>query len=427
VLCGIVPTFWVLIVGRVIQGLAGGLLLPVAIATLFRTFPPNERGLALGFFAIPMVAGPALGPTIGGYIVTNLEWRLVFFVNLPIGIATFMLSLFLMRREAAGHAARFDFVGAIFSTLGFGLCLYGLSRVSDDGWDSLSVLGCLAGGGISLVTFLVYEVFKSDPLLNVRLFAIPQFMIANIVGWVSTVALFGAEFMLPLYLQNLRGLSAVDTGLLLMPQGFSSALVGPIAGRLTDKFGARYIVVVGFVLLAINTWQLSQLTLETSYGTLRLLLLLRGAALGLSLQPTQLTALAVVPPRATTNASSLTSAMRNVFQSFGIAMLSNVVQTQTSVHQTVLSWQVTPWSTSGAFLAQISQSLQAAQGLAPAAAQRVAAAMLSGQIAQQAAVLAFADAYRITFYAAVIAFALAWLLPGPGAARRASGEMVVGH
>ena len=157
-------------------------------------------------------------------------------------------------------------------------------------------MDALLGFGIlCLLALAVNELSRKDPLIDIRLFAIPQFLIANVVGWVSALALFGAEFMLPLYLQNLRGLSALDAGLLLMPQGLTVGVVGPIAGRLVDKIGARYVVAVGFILLTINTWELSQLTLTTSYGELTGLLIVRGAALGFAMQPIMLVALAAAP------------------------------------------------------------------------------------------------------------------------------------
>jgi DHA2 family multidrug resistance protein len=224
------------------------------------------------------------------------------------------------------------------------------------------------------------------------------------------VALFGAEFMLPLYAQNLRGLSAVDTGLLLMPQGLAIALAGPIAGRLVDRIGARWIVMVGFLMMAFNTYQLSQITLTTDYGTLRWLLVVRGLALGCTMQPTSLVALAAVPAELRTNASSLLTALRGVWQSFGIAMLSTVVQTQTVTHSTLLAWQVTPDAKQGQFVGQVGAYLQHT-GLSAAAANATAVASMLVQIGQQAAVLAFADAYRITLLAAIIAFFLSFLLP----------------
>jgi EmrB/QacA subfamily drug resistance transporter len=426
VVCGLAPAFWVLVVGRLLQGLAAGLLLPMLVSVIFQVFPPGERGAALGFFAIPIVAGPALGPTLGGYIITNWDWRLVFFVNLPIGILSVVLGAMFLRPGKPIQGGRFDGWGFVLSSLGFGLTLYGLSQVASHGWSSLIVRGFIGTGLLSLVAFIAYELTRPDPLLNMRLFAIPQFLNSNIVGWVSTVALFGAEFMLPLYLQNLRGLSAVETGLILMPQGLAIALAGPLAGRLVDRIGARWIVMVGFVLMAVNTYQLSQITLTTDFGTLRWLLVARGLALGCTMQPTTLTALAAVPPELRTNATSLVTAMRSIWQSFGVAMLSTVVQTQTQTHTTVLAWQVRPETSQGQFLAQIGTLLQQHADLSGAAANATAAALLLSQIGHQAAVLAFGDAYRISFVAAIVAFFLSLLLPGRGSVR-ADPTAAMGH
>jgi len=171
-------------------------------------------------------------------------------------------------------------------------------------------------------------------------------------------------------------------------------------------------VMFGFVLMAINTWQLSQLSLTTDFGTLRVLLALRGLALGCTMTPTQLTALAAAPRELQTNASSLVTAMRSVWQSFGIAMLATVVQTQTTVHSAVLAWQVRPDTSQGQFLAQMAAGLQQQAPLSEAAANATAVALMLGQVAQQAAVMAFADAYRVSFAAALVAFLLSLLLPG---------------
>jgi DHA2 family multidrug resistance protein len=425
-LCGLAPVFWVLIVGRVLQGFAGGMLLPIAVSTLFRSFPPNERGLALGFFAIPLVAGPALGPTLGGYLVTYWDWRLVFFINLPIGAAAIILSSLFLRQDSPRAGLRFDAVGAVLSALAFGLTLYGLSQVSEYGWGSIRVQSLIGTGLFFLVAFIGWEVASDHPLLDVRLFAIPQFLIANVVGWVSTIALFGAEFLLPLYLQTLRGLSAVDTGLLLMPQGLSAAISGPIGGRLVDRIGARWVVMFGFTLLAFNTWQLSQITLTTSYSELRWLLVARGLALGFSLQPTQLVALAVIPDHLRTSASSLNNALRNIFSSFGIAMLSTIVATQSVVHTAVLGWQVRPDTTQGLFLSQASALLQQRVALPAGIADATVVSLVLGQIRQLAAVLAFGDAYRVTFVASLAAIALATLLPGRGL-RTGGPESMAAH
>jgi DHA2 family multidrug resistance protein len=420
-MAGLAPVYPLLVVGRILQGISGGLLLPVGFSTIFRAFPPERRGVALGFLAIPIVAGPALGPTIGGWIVTYLDWRLIFFLNLPIGIIAVVLAAVLMRDEREDRKPILDGWGAVLASAGFGSVLYGLSKVADDGWTSLTVVGFVLFGAICLLLLVMHELEAEHPLLELRVFAIPEFVIGNVIGWTSTIALFGAEFLLPLYLQNLRGLSAFNTGLILLPQGLAIGILGPIAGRLTDKVGVRIIAALGFLLLAVNTWNFAHLTLDTSYSTIRVLLILRGAGLACTLQSSQLVALSAVPPRYVTNATSLTTALRNVFQSFGIAFLGVVVQTQTVTHASLLSQQVTATSPAGTFIQQATAGImQATQGISQTAAQAEAAAIMMGQIVRESSVLAFGDAYRITFFATLVALVLCVFLPDRlgGAGRR---------
>lgn len=411
-LCGLAPSFWVLTVGRILQGMSGGVLLPVAMSALFNAFPEGERGAAMGALAIPIVAGPALGPTIGGYIITHLDWRWVFLVNLPIGVLAVAAAAALLRPSLPRWSVRFDAVGAVLSSLAFGSILYGLSEVTKEGWGSLTVRGLIGVGLIGLVAFCVYETTQPEPLLDVRLFLLPRFLVANVVTWVSSVALLGAEFMLPLYLQDLRGLTALDTGLLLLPQGLAMVIAGPLAGRLTDKIGARPVAVAGCLLLALNTWDLSHLTLDTTYDALRGILVLRGLALGLAMTPTQLVGLAAVPEQQRTNASSIFTASKNIFSSFGVALLATIVEARSIFHAAVLGWQVRPGTVSGAAVSQIDSLLQAHAHLATPAAHLAAIEMIVAQVRQQAAVLAFGDAYRVTFFAALLAIVLATLLPG---------------
>jgi MFS transporter, DHA2 family, multidrug resistance protein len=423
-LCGLAPAFWVLILGRLIQGVSGGVMFPIMFSALFNAFPENERGGALGLLMIPVVGGPAFGPTIGGYIVTHLDWRWVFLVNLPVGALAVLTAAALLRPSVARTDAHFDAVGAVFSSLAFGSILYGLSQLSRAGWGSLTVQGFVGVGLLSLVIFCGYELTQEEPLLDVRLFALPQFLVANVVTWVSSVALLGAEFMLPLYLQNLRGLSALDTGLLLMPQGLAVGIAGPLAGRIVDRIGARPVVLVGCLLLAWNTWDLSHITLTTSYGSLRWLLIIRGLALGLAMTPTQLVGMAAVPERLRTNASSLFTATKSVFSSFGVAVLATVVQSQTAAYSTLLSWQVRLDTPQGIALGRLGGVLQAQFGLPSSVAHVAAIKLVLAEVGQQAAVLAFGDAYRITFFAALLALLLALLLPGRRAAKLDRATMV---
>lgn len=421
-LCGISPSFAVIVTGRVIQGFSGGMLLPLGISTLFRVFPPDRRGAAMGFLAIPIAAGPALGPAVGGYIVSYLDWRFIFFLNLPVGALAIGLAMAWLRDERDGATLGLDLPGAILAAAGITAILYAFTRVPDDGWSSLTVEGLLAFGAFCLFLFAVYELEMPQPLLQVRLFALPQFLVGNVIGWTSTLALFGAEFLLPLYLQNLRGLSAFNTGLLLLPQGVSTAVFGPIAGRLQDRIGVRTVVTAGFILLAVNTWSLSHLTLYTTYPTLEFYLVLRGAALGLTLQGANLVALNAAPRELVTNASALFTAMRNVFQSLGVALLGTIQQTGVTTHTEELRQNVAPGTQGSLLIQQIAAGLlHTFPGLSQAAAQAQAATIVLGQVEAQAAVLAFGDAYRFTFLAALLAIGLSLFLPGRLLDRTASG------
>lgn len=327
-LCGLAPTLWTLIAARTLQGFGGGIALPLGTAMLFAAFPPAERGKALGTFGIALVVAPALGPILGGWLVDQGHWRWIFFINIPIGIVGVAIGSLWLREQRRGREARFDPLGLLCSTIGFGAVLYAASVAADQGWSSRAVIIGFVVGAVALALFVVVELFVApEPLLDLRLFGKPVFTLAAITGYVSTVALFGAEFLMPLYLQVLRGRSALQAGVLLLPLAIASAFVSPFAGRLFDKFGPRPLAIIGFGLLAVNTWQFSELTTTTSIVWIQFLLALRGVALGLTVQTTLTTALSVVPGPQTARGSALINATRQVIQSIGVAILATVLAT----------------------------------------------------------------------------------------------------
>jgi MFS transporter, DHA2 family, multidrug resistance protein len=212
------------------------------------------------------------------------------------------------------------------SSIGFASILYAASEVSTRGWNDPLVLSLFGGGVLALVLFAVHELRSQDPIVDLRLFKNRIFTISSIVGWVSVLALFGAEFLMPLYLQSLRGLSPFETGLMLLPLAITSGIVAPIAGVLYDRIGARPLLVLGFALIMFNTWQLSQIKLDTSYWEIGWLLAIRGVGLGLIIQPTLNAALSVVSGKAVRRATSLVNASRQIFLSLGVALLASILQ-----------------------------------------------------------------------------------------------------
>ena len=301
--CGLAPSLPVLIAARAMQGFGGGIALPLGLALLLNAFPASEQGMALGFFGIAIIVAPALGPILGGWLVDHGLWRLIFFINPPIGLLGVLLGTRFLRERRSDRRPPLDTLGLITEIIGFGAILYGASRAQSLGWSSPSVVFAFVIGGIGLIAFAIVELYVAKvPLLDLRLFTKPVFLNASLIGYVSVIALFGAEFLMPLYLQALRGLTAFQTGLMLLPLAITGGISVTLAGRLYDRVGPRPLVAVGFAILMVNTWQLSQLQADTPLSWIIVLLAFRGLALGLTVQTTMVTALSVValrdlPPR----------------------------------------------------------------------------------------------------------------------------------
>lgn len=316
-----------LVAARGVQGLGGGIALPLGMAMMFRAFPPGQRGAAFGVFGIVMVFAPAIGPLVGGWLVDQNLIPWIFLVNLPIGILGLIVgSLFLVGGKGSKDV-RSDIPGMILAAGGFGLILYATSIAGQQGvgWTSPEVLLLLGAGLITLFAFTIVELRVSAPLMDLRLYAIPSFALANIANVVGTISLFGAEFLLPLYLQILRGETAFDAGLILLPMAATSMIMSPIAGRMADKIGPRTPMVIGFLLIAFNTYQLAHIEMNTSLVLIMVIVAIRGIAVGLIMQNAQLASLLDVPMRRINRATPLINATRQTMQSIGVAVLATIL------------------------------------------------------------------------------------------------------
>ncbi|HEY3247991.1 MAG TPA: DHA2 family efflux MFS transporter permease subunit [bacterium] len=415
-LSGLAPGLWFLVGSRALQGLGGGIAIPLGSAMLFAAFPPTEQGLALGVFGIALLVAPALGPILGGLLVDSHLWRWIFFINIPIGILGVTLASRLLRERRPPSAPSINPVSIATSVVGFGSVLYAASFAAEGGWTSGRVLLWFGIGFASLAVFAAYELFRARwPLLNLRLYARRNFLRASLVGYVSVLALFGAEFLMPVYLQALRGRSALETGLILLPLAATAGITAPIAGRVYDKTGPRILLVAGFGVLMINTWQLSAITADTPIRWILFLLALRGLALGLTVQTTFVTALNDVPRDGVARGSSLINSTRFVVQSIGVAVLATVLAGSLSpqikaLQRTFLEAPEASVRRTGLCEAR---SAQPESSIVPASTTQPSPAMLS--LIRQACdeyVKGFERAYRLTFYAALLAMLLGMTLPG---------------
>ena len=411
-----------LIAARALQGIGGGLALPLGIAMLFGAFPPKERGVALGIFGIALVFAPASGPLLGGWLVDHnlLSW--IFFLNIPIGIVGLTVGTMFLKERKSDRPLKADYLGILFSTIGFGAILYGASVAGQEGssWTAPQTLAAFGVGIVGLILFVIIELRNSDPLLDLRLFLIPSFAMANIVGWVGILALFGAEFLLPLYLQILRGKSAFDTGLFLLPLAIASGIMTPIAGRIADRFGPRMPLAVGFALIAFNTWQLRDIRVDTDLNWLQFLLIIRGLGFGLVIQNSIVAAQRDVPLRLTARASSLINATRQTIQSVGVAALATILTSAVTINvgQEILK-RLSPAMQAQAapFLQQFSEgarsSLPSLSSLPAQMPAEVKNAIIGAVgIFQDQYITGLENAYTVTFVFALAATVLSLLLPG---------------
>jgi EmrB/QacA subfamily drug resistance transporter len=384
---------------RILQGLGGGLLTPLGFTILFKTVPPERRGLVTGVFGLPILFAPVVGPTLGGYIVQYINWRFIFTLNLPVGILGLFLGWMLLCETELVPGLRFDVRGFVLAALGFSAVLYALAKVPDWGWSDARTLVLLAGGGIVLLVWIVVELTETQPLLELRVLRDPTFALSTLVNFIITVALYSSLLLMPLFLQDYRGLGAFQTGLLLFPQAVASAVVMPISGRLFDRFGPRPLIVPGLLLLAYATWRLTTLDVMTPDANLRVILVLRGLAMGLVLMPALTVALNTLPNHMIARGSALTNVLRQLFSAFATAIFITLLQSRQTFHQAIFSQTVTP------DLPGVSQTLAGMQdylmqqGMSLAQAKSAAVLALYQQMTLRAAVSSFEDCF---FIAAVI-------------------------
>ncbi len=429
-LCGIAPSLPLLIAARALQGFGGGIAQPLGPAQLYRAFPPQEQGSAFGILGIALVVAPALGPILGGWLVDINFWRAIFFINVPIGIIAVIWGWFSLPDYRTGTRPLFDPLGLLTALIGFGAVLYAASVAEVNGWTGLITVGLLALGMLALIVHGIVELrVAKDPLMNLRLFSNRTFLNASLVGYVATVALFGAEFLMPLYLQSFRGRTALEAGLILLGVAATSAIATPLAGRLYDHIGPRAIMVVGFIILCINTWQLALLQATTPIWYIVFLLALRGLAIGLTLQTSYVTAMGSIPLDQLPRGSSLLNSTRFVVQAISVATLATILvsfltpQIKAQQQQLEASPQVatvrfgvceTPGVPPGN---NIPPGAQASLSALPPPAAAQAKAKIEGFLNQACdqTMKGFEAAYEITFYAAIGALILAAFLPGwPG-------------
>jgi EmrB/QacA subfamily drug resistance transporter len=326
-LCGLATSMTELIVFRVLQGLGGGMTLPVGQMMMAKAAGPKRMGRVMSVVAVPMMLAPILGPTIGGLLIQGTSWRWIFYVNVPIGVAAFISAIRTVPRMHLGDAGTLDFRGLVLMGAGLALLTYGLAEIGTTGsfTDSRVLIGCFAG--LALVAlFVVLALRIPRPLLDLRLYRRPTFASASAAMFFLSAALFGAMILLPLYLQGIRHDDVIDTGLLVGAQGVGAAVSMPLSGKLTDRYGGGPIALIGVTITAVLTIPFGLIGAHTSIAWIEIAMFVRGTGIGFGFMPAMTAAFASLEPSELSDATPQMNVLQRVGASIGTAVLAVVLQ-----------------------------------------------------------------------------------------------------
>lgn len=426
IMCGLSRSLNELVIFRILQGCGGAALLSTAQATLFEIFPPRQIGMVQAIFGIGVMVGPTVGPTLGGYITDNYSWPWVFFINVPIGIVAATLTLTFMR-ESRFHRkpeGGVDIIGILLLAIGVGCLQTMLEKGHREDWFNSDLIVWLAViSTLGVIAFVIWELRVENPAVNLRILKHRDFTAGTLYGLVLGFGLYGGIFILPVYLQQLRGFTAAQTGWILFPGGMATAFTLPFTGRLVSKIAPRRMVFVGTIAFIASMWILHFITLDTSQEQLFMPLVLRGVAMGFLFLPLTLVALGSLVGKDIGAGTGLFNLARQLGGSAGIAYLSTFVDQRATVHRTTLVEYINIYNPVVMQRLHDIQMGLIAKGHPASVAKQQALAIVDRMVQGQAMVMSFSDAFLVIGAAFVVALPLLLLfkkgrlasMGGPGA------------
>ncbi|MHB1661373.1 MAG: DHA2 family efflux MFS transporter permease subunit [bacterium] len=325
IMCGISNSLNMLIIFRVIQGIAAGGISPLGISLLSQIFEPHERGKAISLWGLGAMSAPALGPTIGGIIVSYLSWRWIFFINIPVSVITLLGIIFIMKNDYKNKTSNipFDFIGFVFFTVFISSLLIIFNEGKILGWNSLALRFLEAISAVSFIIFFIFDLYAKHPLINFKLFKYYNFSLILILNGLRGISLFGSLFFLPIFLENVMRYSAYETGLIMMPSAVIMALISPISGRFTDKYGPKIFIVTGTILSALSFFLYWNLSLNSSVFDIVYPSIIRAVGIGIMYAPLMSEGINCVKTEDIPQASGLMPITMRISSVFGIAFFVN--------------------------------------------------------------------------------------------------------
>ncbi|HVE58598.1 MAG TPA: DHA2 family efflux MFS transporter permease subunit [Pyrinomonadaceae bacterium] len=405
-LCGAATNINLLIIARILQGAGGGALQPIAQSVLLESFPPEKRGSAMALYGLGVVVAPIIGPTLGGWITDNYSWRWIFYINLPIGVlAAFMANMFVedppyLKNQKPG---RIDYIGFGLMALGLAALELTLDLGQQRDWFSSSTIVFTTVVAVgSLVSFVIWELYTPEPIVNLRVFLNRNFAVGTILIASVGVVLYGSTALLPLFLQTVLGYPAVESGLAVSPRGLGSVISMLIVGRLIGKIDGRYLIAFGFLVLAFSTNIFTGITLEIAQSNIVYPMIISGFAMGFVFVPLTTMAMGTLSNEQIGNASGIYNLMRNTGGSIGIAAMTTFLARGAQTHQAALAPNLSPYNPAFQDMVQriqtsIGGSVEQAYGV------------IYGMMVKQAAVLSYIDNFRLLAFLCLICAPAAFL------------------
>lgn len=335
--CAISFNFPIMMSGRVLQAIGAGILMPLGSNVIVTIFPPEKRGVAMGTMGIAMILAPAIGPTLSGYIVQNYDWNVMFYGMFFIGIIAIVIGLFWFKLYQSTTNPKADIPGIIYSTIGFGSLLYGFSEAGNKGWGSTEIVTMFIVGTVFIIFFILRELRMKAPMLSLEVLKYPTYTLTTVINMIVMMSLYGGMILLPLYLQNLRGFSALDSGLLLLPGALVMGALGPVAGKLLDTIGIKPLAIFGIGIMTYATWELSKLNMDTTYLHIMWIYIVRSFGMAFIMMPIMTAGMNALPPRLISHGNAFVNTMRQLAGSIGTAILVTVMTTQQTNHLSAFS------------------------------------------------------------------------------------------
>ena len=397
-LCGLAPTLGSLIFFRVLQGATGGALQPLSQAVLLESFEPHERGRAMGFWGLGIVVAPILGPVVGGWLTETYSWRWVFYINIPIGIASlYMIKTYVFDpayiRRGSGVI---DYWGIGLLAVGIGALQIVLDKGQQEDWfESSYIVGVTAASVLCLLAFLARELMTDHPVVNLRVFKDRTFATGTFLMTMLGFVMYGSLVLLPIWLQTLLGYSALDAGVAMAPRGMGAFLAMPLIGTLIGKFDPRRFLASGLTLASITLWGFSRLSLDAGYWDFFWPQFVQGISMALLFVPLTTISMGKIPREQMGNATSIFNLLRNVGGSIGIAIVATIVERTQVRNVSTLGEHVNPFNPAAVQRMNAAKQFMMSQGVDPAMATKRAAAMTLGAVHRQATITSYVDTFQL--------------------------------